>query len=216
MRIVVLGANGRTGDLSVRRALEAGHAATAVVRDDAKRPSFTHERLRVAVGDPCDPAFLKDVFRDADAVISTLGGRRPTRRSASVLPRSARAIAEAASQVGPRRVVVVSTALLFPPRGVLDRLLLWAARPVAEGAARMEEALSSASLDVTFARCGFLTDRTALAWRAVPGDRPDRGASMSRAALAGFLVDAASGRFAGSGVQGVADARAGASASVSA
>ena len=79
---------------------------TAVVRSAAKSPSLTHTRLKVVIGDPCEPKFLTNVFRGQDAVISTLGGRSPTKRATSVYPSSADAIVEAAWATGLKKVVV--------------------------------------------------------------------------------------------------------------
>ena len=84
----------------VREALDRGARVTAIVRSNAKRPAGRHDQLSVVVGDPCDPEFLATVFRGQDAVISTLGGRRPTRKAASIYYMSADAIAEAALNTG--------------------------------------------------------------------------------------------------------------------
>jgi putative NADH-flavin reductase len=114
VKLVVLGANGRTGTRVLQAALDRDMDVTAVVRSASKQPDIRHEKLTVMVGDPCDAAFLKPVFRGQDAVISTLGGRRPTRSATSVYFRSADAIVEAAWDTGLKRVLVTSTALLFP------------------------------------------------------------------------------------------------------
>ncbi|MCD7059062.1 NAD(P)-dependent oxidoreductase [Pelagibacterium xiamenense] len=189
MKLVVLGANGRTGGLVVREALDKGAIVTAVVRSDAKRPAIRHNRLSVAVGDPCDPQFLSGVFRGQDAAISALGGRRPTKRATSIYYRSADAIIEATSQTGVRKILVTSSALLFPPRRLLDRFLMAVVRNVVQSAILMERKLSAANLDVVVARCGFLTDRNETRYRAEPGSLPVDGSSVARLGLAMFLVD---------------------------
>lgn len=203
MKLVVLGANGRTGRHVVREALDKGAIVTAVVRSDAKRPEIRHDRLSVAVGDPCDPAFLAGTFRGQDAVISTLGGRRPTKRATSIYYMSADAIVEAALQTGISKILVTSSALLFPPRRLLDRLLTVIVRNVVQSATRMEHKLRTANLDVVVARCGFLIDSKERRYRAESGSLPVDGSSVPRLSLATFLVDMVQSSWSGYQVYGV-------------
>lgn len=203
MKLVVLGANGRTGRHVVREALDEGAIVTAIVRSDAKRPTIQHERLSFVVGDSCDPEFLATVFRGQDAVISTLGGRRPTKKATSVYYMSADAIAKAALDTGLKKVLVTSSALLFPPKRPFDRLLTAIVRNVVESATRMEQTLRKANLDVIVARCGFLTDIEEKRYRAEPGSLPDRGSSVSRLGLARFLVDSVQQSWSGCQIYGV-------------
>lgn len=188
MNLVILGANGRTGTHVLRLALERGETVTAVVRSEEKRPKLQHTRLRVVVGDPCDPAFLADVFRGQDAAISTLGGRMPTKRATAVYPDSADAIIQAAWESGLKRVVVTSTALLFPARRWRDAMLAALVGNVVKSATRMERSLAASNLNVTVARCGFLTDDEHATYRALEDALPVNGSSVSRAALATFLI----------------------------
>ena len=203
MKIVVLGANGRTGLLVVREALAKGKTVTAVVRSDAKRPMTKHDRLNVVIGDPCDPKFLSEVFRDQDAVISTLGGRKPTKTATAIYWMSADAITQAASNTGLKKVVVTSTALLFPPKRLLDRVLAAIVRNVVQSAKRMERRFCASELDVIFARCGFLSNVDETRYRAERGSLPESGSSVSRKSLAHFLVDAVLEPFSGQHVYGV-------------
>lgn len=206
MKLVVLGANGRTGKLVLRVALERGMDVTAVVRSAGKRPDIWHDKLTVIAGDPCDAAFLKPVFRGQDAVISTLGGRRPTKAATSVYFRSADAIVDAASDAGPKRVLVTSTALLFPARRLMDSLLRILVPSVVRSATRMEEILRASDLNWTSARCGFLNDGEEPLYRAEKGALPEHGTLISRCALARFLVDAIENPNASRAVFGVSSA----------
>lgn len=201
MKLVVLGANGRTGLHVVREALNRGEIVTAVVRSDAKRPALQDDRLSVAIGDPCDPKFLSKVFQDQDAVISTLGGRKPSKKATSVYWKSADAITEAAWETGLKRVVVTSSALLFPTKRLVDRLLTLLVRNVVQSAGRMEQELLASDLNVSIARCGFLTDADETRYRAERGSLPTAGSSVSRKSLAQFLVDTLQEPFSGSGNQ---------------
>lgn len=206
MRLVVLGANGRTGRHVVREALDIGATVTAIVRSEARRLAMRHERLIVVVGDPCDPKLLARVFRDQDAVISTLGGRRPTKKSTSIYSLSADAIAYAALNAGLRKIVVTSSALLFTPRRLLDRILRAMVGNVVHSATLMEEKLRATGLAVLVARCGFLTDNHDKTYRAELGSLPRNGSSVSRSSLAKFLVDMAQKSWSGCEVYGVSAA----------
>jgi nucleoside-diphosphate-sugar epimerase len=207
MKLVVLGANGRTGEKVVREALDRGTAVTAVVRSDAKRPEIRHDLLSVAVGDPCDTAFLACIFCGQDAIISALGGRRPTKKATSIYYASADAIVGAASQAGIRKVLVTSSALLFPPKRPLDRLLKVLVPNVVRSAIRMEHTLRGADLDVVVARCGFLTDSTERRYRAESGALPVDGSFVARLSLAAFLVDMVFSPWSGYQVYGVSGPR---------
>ncbi|MFW6317495.1 MAG: NAD(P)-dependent oxidoreductase [Halorubrum sp.] len=79
MRILVLGATGRTGRPLVEQALERGHEVVAFARDPASLPTTIRDDERVTVvagdatdGDAVDRAVAGD-GRSVDAVISVLG-----------------------------------------------------------------------------------------------------------------------------------------------
>lgn len=71
MHLVIFGASGRTGNHLVRQAIGMGHDVTAFVRRPNKLP-FSHERLRVIVGDARDRFNVDRAVHHADAVITTI------------------------------------------------------------------------------------------------------------------------------------------------
>ncbi|MBO9659767.1 MAG: NAD(P)H-binding protein [Chitinophagaceae bacterium] len=71
MRILLLGATGRTGRLLLKQALQRGHEVIVLVRDRNKI-SFTDPNLRVMQGHPADRACLNTAMKGCDAVLSTL------------------------------------------------------------------------------------------------------------------------------------------------
>lgn len=208
MKLVVLGANGRTGTLVVQAALKRHIEVTAVVRSLDKRPSVIHNKLTTAVGNPCDPAFLSHVFEDQDAIISTLGGRLPTQAGTAIYFRSAEAIVKATQNTETNRVIVTSSALLFPAKTVLEKLLRFFVPNILRSATRMEVILKNSRLNWTIARCGFLNDDQTSAYRAERGALPENGTSVSRSALAGFLLDAIEKPDAQRGIFGISRAEA--------
>jgi len=188
MRVALLGANGRTGRRVLARLLEAGDEVTAIVRTEERLADVEHPLLSVCAGDVCDPRVLEGALPGHDVVISTLGPRMPTRATCAIYPESAAAVVEAMKNAGVNRILVVSTALLFPSRGLFQRVLRWVARHNARHASRMEETLRESGLDWTIVRVGFLENAGAESFQHSVGAFPEKGGSIPRAALARFLV----------------------------
>jgi uncharacterized protein YbjT (DUF2867 family) len=107
MHIVVFGANGQTGRLLTRRAVDKGHSVEAVTRRPGDFP-FSDPRLTVAKADVREPSSLTEVVRGADAVVSTLGVPFST-RPIDTYSVGARNIVDAMHTPGVRRLVVVSS-----------------------------------------------------------------------------------------------------------
>ena len=188
MKIVLLGANGRTGRQVLGRALSAGETVTALVRGEDRLADLSHERLEVRVGSACDPRVLEPLLPGHDVVISTLGPRRPTRAATAIYSDSAASIVEAMQGSDVNRLLVISSALLFPGDRLLGRVLRRLTPNVVREARRMEERIRSSSLDWTIARTGFLTNDGATSYRHAEGASPKGGGSISRAAVACFLL----------------------------
>jgi uncharacterized protein YbjT (DUF2867 family) len=72
MKLAVFGANGPTGRLLTRLALDEDHDVIAFTRHPHAFP-FEHPRLDVAAGDVHDVAAVTSAIDGADAVLSTLG-----------------------------------------------------------------------------------------------------------------------------------------------
>lgn len=193
MKILVLGANGRTGREVVREALARGHAVTGVVRTAGKDVGGAHAQLQVRVADPCQDSQLRSLVPGHDVVVSTLGPHLPNNGSLRIYTASRRALVEAMAGSDVRRLIVTSTGLLFPTRSWLVKLLQWLVSPLVSQAAVMEEHIRASGLDWTIVRTSFLTqgDEAAvvLEEKAVDADR--LGAAVSRAGLAAFIVDEA-------------------------
>jgi uncharacterized protein YbjT (DUF2867 family) len=194
MKLVVFGANGPTGRLVVRRALDEGHTVTAVTR----RPdTFPIEGARVAAADALDPAAVADVVRGHDRVISTLGVPY-TREPVTIFSAGARNIVDAMHRHGLRRLVCVTSIGVHPElppdeklifRKVVAPILLSMGRPLYEDARRMEDIVRASDLDWTIVRpSGLFDTETVSDYRVVVA--PDRipGMFTSRTDLADLLL----------------------------
>src|SRR5262245_66633491 len=76
MKIFVIGATGRTGREVVEQALARGHDVTAFVRSP-EAIGLTNERLAVIKGEATEEDQLVKAMQNHDAVVSTLGPRKP-------------------------------------------------------------------------------------------------------------------------------------------
>ena len=113
MKLVVLGASGRTGRWVSRIAAERGHRVRAVVRDGSEGKVETADE--VVTGDVLDAAVISRAFDGQDAVVSTLGlnraGLNPWSRLLSppdLVTRVMTSIAAVCSSPGSPRVVWMS------------------------------------------------------------------------------------------------------------
>src|SRR4051794_18760813 len=102
MRIVIFGANGQTGRVLTRQALDAGHTAIAVTRRPDAFP-FADAALTVAGADVLDADAVVAIVSDADAVVSTLGVPF-TREPVDTYSGGATNIVAAMRQTGVRRL----------------------------------------------------------------------------------------------------------------
>ncbi len=166
MRVLVIGASGKTGHEVVRQALAAGHEVAAFVRDPS-RLTVREPRLSVVTGDVRSADDLRRALAGQDAVISTLGGRakdtmtRPLgdKPGVGVMEASTVAMIEAAGEAGVRRVVMMSTFMLAPNfrAGIMKPLALYY-KGMNDDKRGAEEALRASSLDWTIVYATRLTD----------------------------------------------------------
>ena len=80
MKVVIFGANGKTGILLVEQALAKGHQVVAYIR----RPEsilIDNPKLKIIIGNLNEPLKMKDAITGADACVSTLGGGSLTKHS---------------------------------------------------------------------------------------------------------------------------------------
>ncbi len=166
MRVLVMGASGKTGHEVVRQALAAGHEVTAFVRDPS-RMTVRDPRLTVVRGDVRSVDDLRRALAGQDAVISTLGGRAghaaasqlSDKPASGVMEGATAALIEAAGEAGVRRVVMLSTFMLAPNfRWGILRPLARFNKGMIDDKRAGEEALKKSPLDWTIVYATRLTD----------------------------------------------------------
>ena len=108
MKVLVVGAAGKTGRLVVERALAAGHAVTALVHgteEDTKHPLAAG--AEVVHGDVRNPSRLESAMEGHEAVIDTLGGKTPF-KDTDLEASAAKVVIEVMGRVGAKRLIVIS------------------------------------------------------------------------------------------------------------
>jgi len=189
MRLLVLGATGRTGCALVAQGLGRGHVITAFGRSACS--SDTSEALHVVIGNPMSADDVAGALSGHDAVLSVLGTRGLG--TTSVLVDSAHALIEAMQRVRVRRLVTLSSSLVEARSGwaafLAGRTLL---RHTAGDQRAMEMLITRSELDWTLLRParlinGTLTgDYTATA---TSNGIPPSNAGLSRQDLAHMMLD---------------------------
>jgi putative NADH-flavin reductase len=106
MKLLVLGATGRTGQHIVGQALDAGHDVTVMARDPAKAPAG-RERLRIVDGDAQNGAALSSAMRGQDAVVSAIG-RGQSFKSERLIERTVPGLIAAMKSDGIKRLMFMS------------------------------------------------------------------------------------------------------------
>ena len=197
MKLVVLGATGRTGLEIVRQAVEHGHSVTAFVRSPERLKPF-RDRISVMQGNLLDAAELESVIKGHDAVLSAFGPRVPiSKADANLLRQFATALTSAMPRAGVSRLVVESVAFLFkdaiiPPAYLLGRLFF---PGIVADASAMEKVLENSGLDWTIARPPKLTPKPYTGkYRVIVGRLPPFGFSISYADVADFMIKAVQNR----------------------
>lgn len=189
MKLVVFGAAGKTGGAVVEQAKAAGHEVTAFVRDAS---AYTAADVAVCEGDAGDPDAVSAALAGQDAVIDTIGGATPYKRT-TLETDAAETIISAMQRNGVRRLVVTSmigegdSSANTP---AYDKLLLKTMmRGTTPDKAAMEQAVAASELDWVIARPAILNDDAATGdVRVYAADSKDKAHKITRQDLAAFLV----------------------------
>jgi len=190
MKILVLGATGKTGREVIDLALQRGHEVTAYVRSPHK-VQRTDRRLRIERGDALDPVRLAEVLVGCDAVISVLGQpARQALRPSTFMTETAAVMVSAMKRAKVSRLAILSAAVLFPQRGLFYAFFRWLLRHHARDLTTMEAVVMASALQWTVARPPRLVTGSNEASRTAVGALPERSFSVSFRAVARCLVEA--------------------------
>jgi putative NADH-flavin reductase len=107
MKIIIFGASGRTGILTVHQALHKGHQVTAFARNPTS-VTIQHTNLRILQGDILDPIQVKEALTGHDVVICALGVE--SRKHTTVLSEATSIILHAMEEAHVPRFICMSSA----------------------------------------------------------------------------------------------------------
>jgi putative NADH-flavin reductase len=199
MKILLLGATGRTGQQIIEEALKRGHKISAIARDPEKLKDYDIEVTR---GTPYDYHTVEKAISGCKAVINTLNVSRksdnpwaPLRSPKDMISRSAGNAVKAMEKNGVTRFVALSTigagSSWKTSPGILKFLVSVSNLKVAfQDHGKQEEILENSSLDYTICRAPMLSNEMnhsgAIATR--EGERPANKV-LSRNAAAKYFLD---------------------------
>jgi putative NADH-flavin reductase len=190
MKVLVIGAAGRSGEALVNEALAAGHEVTALVRGATQ---YKKANVRVVAGDALDTAAVDAAIAGQDAVIDALGGKTPwkvTTRETS----AAHNIVDAMQRNGVQRLLkisVVGAGDSVKNAGFFNEHLLMKTflRGLLVDKAGMEAEIEGSNLNWTLVRPPMLTDgeKTGVV-RVLSTESGEKAHKIGRADLAAFIV----------------------------
>lgn len=200
MKVLALGATGRTGRWVLEYALGAGHDVVALARAPEKILARS-PKLSVVRGTPENADDLLAAIHGCEAVISTLNNKRASDlpwakpiSPAMLMTRSIGNAVVAMRRTGARRIVVLSALGAGDSFGlapaVVRLLIRWTNLRISYEDHDAQEALLRASgLDWTSVRATILTNRRAHGKLIVSYDgRPKPAMTIGRAEVARFMV----------------------------
>ena len=188
MKVLVIGAAGKSGEALVSEALAAGHKVTAFVRGAAQ---YKKANVRVVAGDVLDAVDV--AVAGQDAVIDALGGKTPWKVT-TMETSAAHNIVEAMRCNGVRRLLkisVVGAGESVKNAGFFNKHLLMRTflRGLLVDKAGMEAKIEGSNLDWTLVRPPMLTnvEKTGVA-RVLSTESGEKAHKIGRADLAAFMI----------------------------
>ncbi len=190
MKVLVLGAAGKTGSAVVRQAVASGHQVTSFVRrgDEYQAPSG----VLVAEGDATNGADIERAVAGQEAVIDTIGGKTPY-KSTTLESSAAAAVIASMRKNGVRRLIATSMIGVGDSEAnatVYERLLVAVVlRGAEKDKSAMEANVEGSGLDWTIVRPAILNDDAATGnVEVIARGTEEKAHKITRADLARFLV----------------------------
>ncbi|MDV4149942.1 NAD(P)-binding oxidoreductase [Clostridium sp. AL.422] len=189
MKIIVFGANGRTGQEVIKQALNKGIEVTAFVRN-AENMKIQSEKLQIIVGQATNYEDVKKAMAGHDAVISCIGG--PGMKASTTITDITKNIVDAMNEAGVKRILQMASAGVHGElKGIAGKaVMLMLKNPLKDHAGAYNKILES-GVDYTLARPLGLTDGDFTGvYREAEEGAPEGGKNISRADVASFLLKA--------------------------
>jgi putative NADH-flavin reductase len=187
MKIVVFGASGRTGLLTVFQALEKGHSVNAFARK-ASSVTIQHKNLKIVQGDILEYEKVKQVVEGQDVVISTLGVE--SRKYTTILSEGTANIIRAMDESNVKRFICMSSVGILGNDGGFwfgKIILPFFLKQVFEDKKRQMKLLQESTLEWVIIRPVGLTDAPKTGKYKIYDEKPS-SATIPRADVADFML----------------------------
>lgn len=199
MKVLVIGATGRTGKLIVEEAVKRGYEVAAIARDPEKLKEY---KVEITQGTPYDYETVEKAIKGCEAVINTINVSRKSdnpwaalRSPKDLISKSASNTVKAMEAMGIKRFVALSTigaGTSWKNTPALLRFMVSISnlKVAFQDHGRQEEILKNSSLDYTICRAPILTDEinNTGAMATPEGEKPAKN-TLSRNSAAEFFLN---------------------------
>ena len=191
MKVLIIGAAGKTGALVLDKALKAGHDVTILLHEHKKEEHYP-ATVQVVYGDVRNPTRLDQVMAGQQAVIDVIGGTKPYLET-DLESGAAKVVIEVMRRNQVKRLIVVSAMGVADSKEHAGFFYEHLLMPLFLGGimrdkARMETEVEHSGLDFTIVRPPLLKDSDETRQiHLVTGDA--KAHTITRGDLAQFLVD---------------------------
>ena len=187
MKIIVFGANGKTGQKVIEQAIESGLEVTAFVRN-AESMKIQSEKLHIVVGQAMNYDDVKNAMSGHDAVISCIGG--PGTKVSTTITDITKNIVKAMNETGVKRIAQIASAGIHGElKGFIGKIISYMLKNTLKDHKGAYDALQHGGVDYTLARPVSLTEGAYTGvYRESNNSVPDKGMSISRSDVASFLL----------------------------
>ena len=189
MKIIVFGANGKTGQKVVQQALNKGMEVTAFVRNK-ECIKISSEKLKIIVGKATQYEDVKNAMDGHDAVISCIGG--PGTKVSTTITDITNNIVNAMKETNVNRIAQIASAGIHGElTGIIGKIICFMLRNTLNDHKGAFDILKRSGVTYTVARPVSLTEGNLKGeYREKEDGVPNRGMSISRADVASFLIKA--------------------------
>jgi putative NADH-flavin reductase len=186
MRLLILGATGKTGSELVTQGLQREFEITALVRSPQKIAS-NNVRLKIVTGSLLDEGVLTRVLTGTDAVLVALG--HTDLKPSDIVTAAARALVTTMKSTGVNRLLILSSTLVSPGGSFLTRIPRILTRHALHDSAEMEKTIAPTDLAWTIVRLVRLTNKGETPYRIFENEPPSVSASISRKTVAACMLN---------------------------
>ena len=189
MKIIVFGANGRTGQKVIEEAINKGMEVTAFTRS-ADSIKIKSDKLSVVIGQATIYEDVKKAIAGHDAVISCIGG--PGSKPSTTITDITNNIVKAMNETGVKRIAQVASAGVHGElKGIIGKIVSWMLKNPLKDHKGAYEKLQEGKVNYTLARPMSLTEGAFTGvYRETEEGVPHGAKSISRADVANFLLKA--------------------------